>query len=92
MSWTDLLGLLLSSNFTTLLSVVALMVGAAVVHFYVLPKLDRLKELEEKEQAGAFESEGVLSSLVQIQEAVTTLAESGPVDNLDFKEGIDSIY
>lgn len=92
MSWTDILGLLLSSNLPTFLSVAALIIGAAVVYFYVLPRLDRLKELEEKEQAGAFESDGVVLTLKDIQQAVTSLAESGPVDNLDFKEGIDSIY
>lgn len=92
MSWTDVLGLLLSSNLPTFLSVVALIGGAAFFYFYVIPRLDRLKELEEKDSAGAFESDGVVDTLKDIQQAVTSLAESGPVDNLDFKEGIDSIY
>ncbi|QQO90239.1 hypothetical protein pEaSNUABM5_00097 [Erwinia phage pEa_SNUABM_5] len=92
MSWSDVLGLLLGSNFPTFLSVAALTAGSAFFYFYVLPRLDRLKELETKEKEGAFESTGVVDSLKSIQEAVTLLAESGPVDNLDFKEGIDSIY
>jgi len=92
MSWTEVLGLLLGSNFPTFLSVVGLIALSAGFYFYVLPRLDRLKELEAKESAGAFESTGVVDNLKAIQEAVTAMAESGPVDNLDFKEGIDSIY
>ena len=92
MSWSDVLGLLLGSNFPTFISVAGIVVLSAGYYFYVLPRLDRLKELEDKESEGAFESTEVVDSLKNIQEAVSLLAESGPVDNLDFKEGIDSIY
>lgn len=92
MQWTDIISMILSSNFPTLLSVLALIAGASFVYFYVLPRLDRLKELEEKEQSGEMESGDVAEALREIQHAVVTLAEAGPVDNLDFKEGVNNIY
>ncbi|AQT28573.1 hypothetical protein YOLOSWAG_90 [Erwinia phage vB_EamM_Yoloswag] len=90
--WTDLIGQILGSNFPTILSVIVAVAAIIGYYFYVLPRLERLKELEAKEEAGTFDSSESKEQLALIQQAITAMAEAGPVDNLDFKEGIDSIY
>ncbi|WOL24668.1 membrane protein [Yersinia phage fHe-Yen9-02] len=88
----DILGQILGSNFPTALSVFAVLAGGLFYWFKVLPQMDHYKELKKKEEEGSFQTDQTLSDLSEIKRAVELLAENAPVDSLDLKESLDSLY
>ncbi|EBY9527545.1 hypothetical protein D5P86_01005 [Salmonella enterica subsp. enterica serovar Infantis] len=96
--WAELLGQMLASNFATVLSVVALVVGGAFYYWWVLPRLEELEqtkarivELESEQGLTPLDHDLLAADMAQIKRVLQTISDSAPVDNLDVKEGLNSV-
>ncbi len=95
--WADILGQVLASNFATVLSVCLLIAGGIYYWLKVLPMMEdyertqtRLAELEANPTT-AVDDESLASELASIRQAIVSFSEAAPVDNLDIKEGLNSV-
>lgn len=95
--WAEILGQMLASNYATVLSVCALIAGGGFYWWKVLPMMEdyeRIKGLLADvgdAPTMTFDSESLSLELAQVKAAVVSLSESAPVDNLDMKEGLNSV-
>ncbi|AWY08377.1 membrane protein [Erwinia phage vB_EamM_Alexandra] len=95
--WAEILDKLLASNYATVGSVVLLIVGGAYVWWKLLPQLE---ELEQVKARNAELESGIISNpdndelqadLTQMMRMIQSISDSAPVDNLDMKEGLNSV-
>lgn len=95
--WAEILDKLLASNYATVGSVVLLILGGAYVWWKLLPQLE---ELEQVKARNAELESGIVSNpdndelqadLSQMMRMIQSISDSAPVDNLDMKEGLNSV-
>ncbi|QZE57309.1 membrane protein [Erwinia phage pEa_SNUABM_1] len=96
--WADILDKLLASNYATVFSVVLLIAGGAYVWWKLLPQLEELEQLKERNAeleaaASTINPDGELlqADLAQMMRMIQSISDSAPVDNLDMKEGLNSV-
>lgn len=96
--WADILYKLLASNYATVFSVVLLILGGAYVWWKILPQLEELEQLKERnaelEAATTVvnpDSDVLQADLAQMMRMLQSISDSAPVDNLDMKEGLNSV-
>lgn len=99
--WLDILGQMIASNYATAFCVVALIVAGAFYWWRVIPmmeehkkyfeELEALRDLDATRKTSDGASAELALELAQVRQIVTALSESAPVDNLDMKEGLNSI-
>ncbi|ARW58740.1 membrane protein [Erwinia phage vB_EamM_Y3] len=95
--WTDILGQLLASEYATALSVIALILGGGFYWLKVIPMMEELEQAKarlaeiDEDPTGQYDSVTVSAELEEIKKAVQAFSESAPVDNLDMKEGLNSV-
>lgn len=96
--WAEILDKLLASNYATVFSVVLLIIGGGYVWWKILPQLEELEQLKERnaelEAATTAinpDSSIVQADLAQMMRLIQSIADSAPVDNLDMKEGLNSV-
>lgn len=96
--WAEILDKLLASNYATVFSVVLLIIGGGYVWWKILPQLEELEQLKERNAeleaattAVNPDSSIVQADLAQMMRLIQSIADSAPVDNLDMKEGLNSV-
>lgn len=96
--WAEILDKLLASNYATVFSVVLLIIGGGYVWWKILPQLEELEQLKERNAeleaattAVNPDSSMVQADLAQMMRLIQSIADSAPVDNLDMKEGLNSV-
>lgn len=96
--WADILYKLLASNYATVFSVVLLILGGGYVWWKILPQIDELEQLKERNaelEAAATvvnpDSDMLQADLAQMMRMLQSISDSAPVDNLDMKEGLNSV-
>lgn len=96
--WAEILDKLLASDYATVFSVVLLIAGGAYVWWKLLPQLEELEQLKERNAeleaaASAINPDGELlqADLAQMMRMIQSISDSAPVDNLDMKEGLNSV-
>ncbi|QZE58660.1 hypothetical protein pEaSNUABM28_00103 [Erwinia phage pEa_SNUABM_28] len=95
--WAEILDKLLASNYATVFSVVLLIAGGAYVWLKLLPQLEELEQLKARNaelEAGRpinTDSDELQADLAQMMRMIQSISDSAPVDNLDMKEGLNSV-
>ncbi|AXG67141.1 membrane protein [Dickeya phage vB_DsoM_AD1] len=96
--WAEILDKLLASNYATVFSVVLLIIGGGYVWWKILPQLEELEQLRERNAeleaattAVNPDSSIVQADLAQMMRLIQSIADSAPVDNLDMREGLNSV-
>ncbi|QYW03065.1 hypothetical protein pEaSNUABM14_00105 [Erwinia phage pEa_SNUABM_14] len=94
--WAEILGQVLASNFATVLSVVLLIAGAGFYWWKVIPDMqdyERVKEKLAELEANpvVLDGESLEAELAQVLKALNEFSETTQVDNIDLKEGLNSV-
>lgn len=95
--WAEILDKLLASNYATVFSVVLLIAGGAYVWLKLLPQLEELEQLKARNaelEAGRpinADNDELQADLAQMMRMIQSISDSAPVDNLDMKEGLNSV-
>ncbi|QZE60011.1 hypothetical protein pEaSNUABM35_00094 [Erwinia phage pEa_SNUABM_35] len=95
--WAEILDKLLASNYATVGSVVLLILGGAYVWWKLLPQLEELEQVKarnaelESGMSGNPDNDELQADLAQMMRMIQSISDSAPVDNLDMKEGLNSV-
>ena len=95
--WAEILDKLLASNYATVGSVVLLILGGAYVWWKLLPQLEELEQVKARNaelESGIVsnpDNEELQADLSQMMRMIQSISDSAPVDNLDMKEGLNSV-
>lgn len=95
--WAEILDKLLASNYATVGSVVLLILGGAYVWWKLLPQLEELEKVKarnaelESGMSGNPDNDELQADLAQMMRMIQSISDSAPVDNLDMKEGLNSV-
>ncbi|QZE59343.1 membrane protein [Erwinia phage pEa_SNUABM_2] len=95
--WAEILDKLLASNYATVFSVVLLIAGGAYVWLKLLPQLEELEQVKarnaelENGTTSNPDSDELQADMAHMMRMIQSISDSAPVDNLDMKEGLNSV-